>query len=137
MSDYLDALDNLFAPAKPAEKPEQPEAQPVAPTQQLELDIVRESYAWAVDVFWVYQRLGQKPSQAAAGGKNGRYALWVEARKDPFKYTNVILPKAMMLLDKARAKEGDSDEVEAIEAKDIAKMKATLKAAVREALEAN
>lgn len=90
----------------------------------------REGYAWALDVFWAYEHMGERVKKDDAGP--GRYALWKFAREDPSKFIGQILPKAMSLLEKARDKEGDDQVVVEAERKGITELRLTLKEALAE-----
>lgn len=92
----------------------------------------REGYQWAVDVFWVYEHLGDRISKEKAVS-SGRYAQWKWAQENIDSFVGQLLPKAMGILEKARAKQGDNELIEAEEKKDIAAMTRMLARAVAEA----
>lgn len=91
----------------------------------------REAYAWAEDSFWAFENMGLKMTKAKAGSP-ARHAMWKYAKDNPDQFLGQVLPKAMALLEKARAKEGDTDEIIRAETKSIAELRNLLKAAVEE-----
>jgi hypothetical protein len=91
----------------------------------------RESFAWAEDVFWCFENLGGSMTKKKAGS-NARHALWTYAKNNMDQFMGQVLPKAMQLLEKAKAKEGDSDEIIRAETKSIASLRKLLKLAVEE-----
>lgn len=114
---FADAIDSILA----SPKPEVPEVTSYA----------RESYAWAEDSFWAFENMGNKMTRAKAGTA-ARHALWKYAKDNPDQFLGQVLPKAMALLEKARAKEGDTDEIIRAETKSIASLRKLLKAAIVE-----
>lgn len=119
MADELDGLfDNLTADVKV----DVPEVTSYA----------RESYAWAEDSFWAFENMGNTMTKKKAGSAS-RLAMHKYAKNNPDQFLGQILPKAMTLLEKARAKEGDTDEIIRAEQKSIAELRKLLKMAVEEA----
>lgn len=90
-----------------------------------------EGHRWALDCYWAYENMGGKPSRAKAGTA-ARYALWQMANKDTGAFVTDIMPRAMALLDKARAKNTDAESVVRKENKKIAELQETLRAAIEE-----
>lgn len=131
MADLDETLDNIFGTAD-----EPAESTPVAefndysdPAAILE----NEAYGWAIDVHWVYKHLGDRPNQEKAGGKNGRYVMWKEAHKNPQRFMEQTMPKAMLLLEKAKSKEGGgADEMALLEDQEIKKLETILRRALLE-----
>jgi hypothetical protein len=95
----------------------------------------RESYAWALDVFFVYEHLGTtaKAAKATKEFTAARRALLQHSKDDMNNFMGQLLPKAMQLLEKANEKNGDLDTVVAEEKKEINKLRQTLRAAIEEA----
>lgn len=92
----------------------------------------REGYAWASDVFWVYDHLGDRVSRERAPN-SGCYATWKWAKKNLDDFIGQMLPKAMNLLERARDKSSDEDIIQDEEKRAIAEMQRLLKRAVAEA----
>lgn len=90
-----------------------------------------EGHRWALDCYWAYENMGGKPSRAKAGTA-ARFALWQMANKDTGAFVMDIMPRAMALLDKARAKSNDSDSVVRKENKKIAELQEILRGAIEE-----
>ncbi len=124
-----DVLDDLFpVEDKPAAPPKQDD-QPTPSDQVSELE--REGYAWAQDVYWVYEHLGDRMTRKKA--KTGaRYGLWQHAKADMDGFLRNILPKAMGLLEKARDKSADDLTIVEAETKSIGELKKILAAAIVE-----
>lgn len=90
-----------------------------------------EGHRWALDCYWAYENMGGRPNRAKAGSA-ARFALWTMANKDTGAFVMDIMPRAMALLDKARAKNTDADSVVRKENKKIAELQETLRAAIEE-----
>lgn len=136
----MSELDKLLNEALGLDKLEEPDFGPVPkpldnrPVSDLQRELEQESFGWAADVYWVYRHLGEKPSKVVAGGLNGRYQLWKHARASTQKFIEQMLPKAMLLLEKAKAKQDDGvDAIMEEEGKSIRKLQRILKAAILEA----
>lgn len=92
----------------------------------------REGNAWALDVFWVYEHLGSRMTRKEAGTA-ARWGLYQFAKKNTENFMGQVLPKAMVLLEKAREKAGDPDELIIEEKKGINELRRILTAAIAEA----
>lgn len=105
---------------------------PVEPTgAPSDSSVPTEGHRWALDCYWAYENMGGKPSKAKAGTA-ARFALWQMANKDTGAFVSDIMPKAMALLDKARAKNTDTESVVRKENKKIAELQEILKDAIEE-----
>lgn len=95
-----------------------------------------EGHRWALDCYWAYENMGGKPTRAKAGTA-ARFALWQMANKDTGIFVMDIMPRAMALLDKARAKSSDTDMVVRKENKKIAELQEILRGAIEESRSLN
>jgi hypothetical protein len=122
--DVSDLLDDITgtSPSSVGGEPAAPPSVDSPPT---------EGHRWALDCYWAYSEMGGRPNKAKAGSP-ARYALWQMANKDPGTFVTEIMPKAMNLLDKARAKNSDSENIAKAEKKAILKLQELLKSAVEE-----
>lgn len=120
-----DALESLTTPKVATTESTLPE--PTSGTH-------REGYVWMQDCFWVYENLGSKITRAKSGTP-ARWALFQMAKKDTGYFMMQILPKALLLLEKAREKGADGDMVVKEEEKEIRSLQKLLKEAVKEAVE--
>ena len=91
----------------------------------------REGYAWALDAFWAYEHLGERLTKQKVGTA-ARWAMYQYARKESDKFLGTILPRAMQLLEKAREKEGDDQQVVEAERKGLTELRRILKEALAE-----
>jgi hypothetical protein len=111
-------------------------AEPEPPTVELPAEtraaFDRDSYAWAADVFFVYDRQTATAKQAKSWTP-ARQGLLKMLKSDPMAYMAQLVPKAMALYEKAKDKNGDADAVILEEKKDINKLKQILAAAIVEA----
>lgn len=92
----------------------------------------REGYAWAADAFWVYDHIGERLNKKKAGS-SGRYAMWKWAKEEQQTFFQMILPKAMALLERARDNSQDDVVVANKEKKAIRELRDLLRKAVKEA----
>jgi hypothetical protein len=91
-----------------------------------------DSLEWARDVYWAAKNLDGKVTKSSAGSTL-RYELVRYAKKNMKEFLGQILPKAMVIVDRANAKGGDADIVAVEEGKSIGELQRILRAAVREA----
>jgi hypothetical protein len=120
-------LDDITGPKPPDALADDP-----AGASPLSVDIPpTEGHRWALDCYWAYENMGGRPNKAKAGTP-ARLALWSMANKDPGAFVMDIMPRAMALLDKARAKSSDGDMVVRKENKKIAELQEILRGAIEE-----
>lgn len=120
-------LDDLLAEEEFAEAPQTHADTPVEGPDLFK----REEYAWARDIFWVYENLGKRVTKAST--TSGRYVLWQHANRDKHGFITQMMPKAMALMEKARERQGDDITIIQKERKEIAELQALLKDAIKEA----
>jgi hypothetical protein len=116
IDDLLDAIDDA----------------PAAPAEDIAVQIELDSLSWARDVYFVYAHIGEKLTKAKAG-TGARYALWDYAKKNTADFISNMLPKAMVILDRQKAKGSDDETISAAETKSIKEIQKLLAAAVKEA----
>ena len=92
---------------------------------------VQESLRWAMDVYWVFENHSGRVTKAVAG-TSSRWGLYQYAKKNMDQFMGQLVPKAMVMIEKARAKMGDPDEIVVEEKKGIADLKRILIDAVKE-----
>lgn len=114
-----------------SESPNVPPPRPVA-EQPLDALGTPEEYTWAKDVSFVYynQTTTVKDSKKWPPGRQG---LLKVLKSDPTHFMSVIMPKAITLLEKARAKTGDDVDVIRKERRQIAELQQILRDATDEA----
>lgn len=121
-------LDALLDDITDTTLPPVPAGEPPAPA---DLAPPTEGHRWALDCYWAYENMGGRPNKAKAGTP-ARLALWSMANKDPGAFVMDIMPRAMALLDKARAKSSDGDMVVRKENKKIGELQEILRLAIEE-----
>lgn len=92
-----------------------------------------EEYTWAKDVLFVYnnQTTPLKKSKTWTPGQQG---LLKVLKQDNTHFMSMIMPKAITLMEKARAKVGDDYDVIRKERREIAGLQQILRDAIDEAL---
>jgi hypothetical protein len=114
----------------PAAKAPPAAADPFAGQEAPRLDQV--SLRWAHDVYWVFENYSSRVTKQIAG-TSSRWGLYQHAKKNADQFMGQLVPKAMVLLEKAYANSGDSEQIVIEERKDIRALKAILVAALEEA----
>jgi hypothetical protein len=92
-----------------------------------------DSLEWARAVYWAANNLDSQGLTKATAGSTLRYELVRYAKKNMKDFIGQMLPKAMVIKDRADAKGGDADIVAVEERKGISELQRILRAAVREA----
>lgn len=118
-----DEQGNIIRPPKPPDEPEEPEDD----------DVDTSAVEWARAVMWALKNISRKGMTPSKAGSRLRYSLWRIGREDEGRFSCSMVPKALDIIEKAKAAQAAAGLVDTPEEVAVKEIDELIEAAIEEA----